>query len=68
MVGHIVYGDGLAIDLDCVKASEALSLTSNKNIVQSFIEQVNFVRKFVNDFSKIISSITIMLKKDAHLS
>lgn len=64
-LGHIVLGEGLAIDLNQVKAIEGLSLPSNKKALQSFFGQLNFIRKFISNFSKIVSSITTMLKKDA---
>lgn len=65
---HIISNEDLVIDLDRVKAIETLPLPSNKKIIQSFLGQVNFVRKFINDFLKIVSSIITMLKKDAQFS
>ena len=68
LLGHIISKELLAIDLDRVKAIEAFALPSNKKALQSFLGQINFVRKFINDFSKIVSLITSMLKKDAIFS
>jgi len=45
-----------------------LPLPSNKKALQSFLGQINFVRKFINNFSEIVSSITSMLKKDVVFS
>jgi len=64
LLGHIVSKKGLAIDPDRVKAIEALALPSNKKALQSFLNQINFIRKFINDFSEIISLIISMLNKD----
>lgn len=65
LLGHIVSGEGLSIDQDWVKAIEALPLPSNKKALQYFLGQVNFVKKFINNLSKIISPSIAMLKKDA---
>lgn len=43
LLGHIMSGEGLAIDPDWVKAIEALLLSSNKKALQSFLSQVNFI-------------------------
>ena len=56
------------IDPNRVKSIEEFSLPSDNKSLQSFLDQINFVRKFINDFSKIVSLITSMLKKNAILS
>lgn len=37
LLSHIVSGEGLAIDLDRVKAIEALPLPSNKKVIKLFL-------------------------------
>ena len=64
LLGHIVSKEGLAMDPDRVKAIEALPLPYDKKALQSFLGQINFVRKFINNFSEIVSPITSMIKKD----
>jgi len=56
------------MDPNRVKAIEALPIPSNKKALQSFLGQINFVRKFINNFSESVSLITSMLKKDAVFS
>jgi len=68
LLDHIVSKEGLAMDLDKVKAIEALPLPSNKKALQSFLGQIIFVKKFINNFLEIVSPITSMLKKDAIFS
>lgn len=68
LLSHIISKEGLAIDLDRVKSIETLPLPSNKNALQSFLGQINFLRKFISDVSKIISPIIVMLKKYAQFS
>lgn len=68
MLGHIISSVGLAIDPKRIKAIKALPMSSNKKIIQSFLDEVNFVRNFINDFSKVVSPITTMLNKYAQFS
>ena len=56
--------EGCAIDPNRVKAINDLTLPSNKKALQSFLGQINFMRRFIQDFSSIVKSITLMLKKD----
>ena len=58
----------MVIDPDRVKVIEALPLPSNKKALQSFFGQINFVRKFINDFLEIVSPMIAMLKKDVVFS
>lgn len=64
LFGRIISKKGLEIDPNIVKAIEAFPLPSNKKALQYFLGQINFVRKFINDFLEIVSPITAMLKKD----
>jgi len=50
--------------MDRVKAINELSLPSNKKSLHSFLGQINFLRRFIQDFSSIVKPITLMLKKD----
>jgi len=64
LLGHVISKEGWAINPDRVKDINDLSLPSNKKSLQSFLGQINFVRRFINDFSNIVKPITLMLKKD----
>lgn len=51
LLGFIVSKKGIYIDPDRVQEIENIPLPHNKNIMQSFLGQINFVKIFVPDFS-----------------
>jgi len=63
-LGHVISKEGWAIDLDRVRAINDLSLPSNKKSLQYFLGQINFIRRFIQEFLSIIKPNTLMLKKD----
>jgi len=65
LLGHIISKEGWVVDPDSIKMINDLALPSNKKSLQSFLGQINFVKRFIQDFSSIIKHITRMLKKDA---
>ena len=64
LLGHIVSKDGVRIDLERFMAIDKVPKPKNVKGIQSFFGQVNFLRSFVTDFSKISRPISKMLKKD----
>ena len=48
----------MAIDPNRVKSILALPLPTNKKSLQSFLGQINFVRKFISDFAQKIRPIS----------
>lgn len=44
-----------------------LSLPIKTKVVQSFLGKINFVSKFISNFSRMIHPIKLMLKKDMNL-
>ena len=63
-MGHIISKEGIRIDPDRVREILKVEEPRSKKEVQSFIRQVNFLRRFIPRFAKILMSITNMLKKD----
>lgn len=61
-LGHIVSQEGVKIDPNRVRAIQQLSLPLSKTRVKSFFGQVNFLRRFVPDFSEIVKNIVDMMK------
>ena len=47
LLGHVISKEGWAIYPDRVKAINNLSLPSNKKSLQSFLGQINFVKRFI---------------------
>ena len=54
LLGHIVSKKGISIDSERIKAIEQIPLPHNKKGMQSFMGTINFVRRFVPDFTKMV--------------
>ena len=67
LLGHIVSAEGVKIDLVRVEAIQKLSIPRSKRDIQSFLGKINFVRRFIPNFSKLVNHITTMLKKDTKI-
>jgi hypothetical protein len=63
LLGHIVSSKGVRIDSSRVEAIQTLSLPRSKKEVQSFLGNINFLRRFVSNFVELIKFITTMLRK-----
>ena len=59
--------EGVKIDLVRVKAIQKLSIPRSKRDIQSFLGKINFVRRFIPNFSELVKHITTMLKKDVEI-
>jgi hypothetical protein len=67
LLGHIVSADGVKIDPKRVEAIKNLSLPRSKKDIQSFLGTINFVRRFIVNFSELTKHITAMLRKDSEI-
>ena len=57
---------GIHIEPDRIKEISEISIPHNKKAMQSFLGQINFVKRFVPDFSRIISPLQNMIKKNSN--
>ena len=55
----------MKIDPKRVEAIKNLSLPRSKKEIQSFLGTINFIRRFIANFAKIIKNITSMLRKNS---
>ena len=62
-MGHIISKEGIRIDPERVSAILKVEEPRSKKEVQSFIGQVNFLRRFIPSFVEILMNITNMLRK-----
>ncbi|MBW0577198.1 hypothetical protein O181_116913 [Austropuccinia psidii MF-1] len=64
-LGYVVSSDGLKMDSS--KVQQILNWPQPKNIkaLQSFLGFANFYRRFIKNYSKKITSLTSLLKKDS---
>ena len=63
ILGHIISMYGIKIDPDRVKSILNVEIPINKREIQSFIGQVNFLRRFIPSFAQILRNVTNMLRK-----
>ena len=63
LLGHIISKDRIKIDPNRVSAILKVGEPKSKKEIQSFLGQVNFLRRFIPSFAKILMNITNMLKK-----
>ena len=68
LLGHIISAKGVNIDSVRVEENQKLSRSRSKRDIQSFLGKINFVRRFIPNFSKLVKHITVMLKKDAEIT
>eukprot|EP00253_Pinus_taeda_P028317 PITA_28317 len=66
LLGFIVSKFGIHIEHDRIKEISEISLPHNKKAMQSFLGQINFVKRFVLDFSRIVSPLQTMIKKNSN--
>ena len=64
-LGYIVGIDGLAMDPGKVKTILDWPKPKTVKAVQSFLGFANFYRRFIRDYSKVVSPLTALTKKDA---
>jgi hypothetical protein len=67
ILGHIVSKEGIKVDLKRVEAIDTINIPRNRKEIQSFLGKINFLRRFILNFSEIIKLITNMLKKDSQV-
>ena len=64
LLGHIISKRGIKIYPDRVVAIQQIGLPINKKEIQAFLGKVNFLRRFITNFSKVVKYVNSMLKKD----
>jgi hypothetical protein len=64
LLGHVVFDSGINIDPERVRAIQNLPIPSSKKGIQSFMGKINFVRRFILDFARMVKPIHNLLKKD----
>ena len=62
-LGHIVCKEGIRVDLKKVESLVHWSRPTNVTEVKSFLGLAIYYRKFVKDFSKMVSPMTKLTRK-----
>jgi hypothetical protein len=64
LLGHVVFDSGINIDPERLRAIHNLPTLPSKKGIQSFMGKINFVRRFILDFAKMVKPIHNLLRKD----
>jgi hypothetical protein len=64
LLGFIVSSDGMIIDPERTQVIAKLPPPTSKKSMQSFLGQINFVRRFVPSFSEMVRPLQNLIKKD----
>ena len=67
-LGHVIFGKGIAVNPEKVKAVLDWTPPETVKQVRSFLGLASYCRRFVENFSKVAKSLTEPLKKDKSLS
>ena len=65
LLGFIVSKVGIHIYSNRIREISEIPLPHNKKSMQSFLRQINFVKRFVPDFSRIVLPLQAMIKKNS---
>jgi hypothetical protein len=65
LLGHIIAKDGVKMDPKRVEAIKKVPLPPTKKALQSFLGQINFVRRFIPNLVEMMKPLLKLLKKDA---
>jgi hypothetical protein len=57
LLGHIVSYSGISIDPERIIVIKNLLIPTSKKEIQSFMGKINFVRRFIPDFSSMVKPI-----------
>ena len=67
LLEHVISEKGIMIDPERVEAISKLGMLGSKKELKSFFGKINFVRKLISAFAKIVKPMNDMLKKDAKM-
>jgi hypothetical protein len=65
LLSHVVSKEGIKIDPKRIEAIDTITIPRNIKEIQSFLRKINFLRRFIPNFTEIVKLITGMLKKDS---
>jgi len=65
LLGHIISKDGIRIDPNRIQSILQVPHPRNIKELQAFLGKINFLRRFIPNFAKLIRLLNNMLKKDS---
>ncbi|KAM0064567.1 putative nucleotidyltransferase, Ribonuclease H [Helianthus debilis subsp. tardiflorus] len=63
-LGHVVNGDGIHVDPTKIKAIKNWETPKTPTEIRQFLGLAGYYRRFIEDFSKIAQSLTLLTQKD----
>nr|GEW07528.1 hypothetical protein [Tanacetum cinerariifolium] len=63
-LGHVINSEGIKVDLDKIKAVMNWQTPKDVGEIRSFLGLAGYYRRFIQDFSKIASSLIKLTKKN----
>ena len=64
LLSFLISPEGITIVPGRIEAIKAIVLPHNKKAIQSFLQKMNFLRRFISEFTKIVKPLQEMIKKD----
>jgi hypothetical protein len=64
LLGHIISKGGISVDPSRIEAIDKIPLPKDKKALQSFFGKINFIRRFISNFTEIVKPLNHLLKKD----
>ena len=64
LLGFFFSKEGMIIDPKCTEAISNISLPGSRKAMQSFMGKINFVRRFVPNFSQVVKPLQQLVKKN----
>ena len=66
LLGFVVSPNRITIDLVRIEAIKVITPPHNKKAIQYFLGKINFVRRFISDFTEIVKPLQDMINKDTN--